>query len=417
MKTETIVMSLKEIERLGILQQLDAGIIKQKHAAVMLDISTRQVRNLIKKFREDGAQSLVSKHRDKKSNRTYSQSMKDNVLTIIKAHYADFRPTLASEYLLERHQIKIGKETVRKWMIEDGLWEAKKTKIKVVHQLRTRRGCYGELIQIDGSPHAWFEDRGEPCCLIIFIDDATSKIQLARFFKAETTFAYFEMIQEYIKRYGKPAELYNDKHGIFRVNAIEAKTGNGFTQFGRAMHELRITLHHASSAPAKGRVERANRTQQDRLIKWLRIEGISDIQTANQNIDRYFEKHNRQFAIQPREQQELHTQMDDINDLKLILTLQEKRSVSKNLTLQYKNKTYAIQMPGKGYRLRQAQVTVCEAQSGEITLLHNNKSLSYVVYDKNQYYSEPVSAKEIIHLNPHKVYRPDQSHPWKKKIC
>jgi predicted RNase H-like nuclease (RuvC/YqgF family) len=164
----------------------------------------------------------------------------------------------------------------------------------------------------------------------------------------------------------------------------------------------------------KERVERANRTLQDRLIKWLRIEGISDMETANRNIDRYIEKHNAQFAIQPREQQNLHTSMENIDDLKLILTLQEKRSVSKNLTLQYKNKTYAIQMPGKGYRLRQAQVTVCEAQSGEITLLHNNKSLCYVVYDKNQYYSEPVSAKEIP-LKPRNVYRPDNSHPWKKR--
>jgi transposase len=228
------------------------GIIKQKHAAAMLDISTRQVRTILKKFREDGAKVLISKHHGKQSNRAYSQIKKDEVLTIIKAHYSDFAPKLASEYLLERHQIKIGKETVRKWMIEADLWKAKKTKARVVYQLRTRRGCYGELIQIDGSPHAWFESRGEYCCLILFIDDATSKIQLARFFKAETTFAYFAIIQEYIRRYGKPAELYSDKHGIFRVNAIKAKSGDGFTQFGRAMKELEITLHHASSAQAKG---------------------------------------------------------------------------------------------------------------------------------------------------------------------
>ncbi len=286
----------------------------------------------------------------------------------------------------------------------------------MVHQPRLRRACFGELVQIDGSPHAWFEERGEYCCLITFIDDATSKILLARFFPAETTFAYMSMMQEYITKYGKPAALYSDKHGIFRINAVEAKSGTGFTQFGRAMQELNITVHHASCAQAKGRVERSNLTQQDRLIKWLRVEGISDIDTANKHIDRYMDKyHNAKFAVLPRDEKDLHTAVDDTGGLKIIFTHQELRCVSKNLTLQYKNKTYVLEVPGKGYRLRQAKVTVCEAQSGEITLLHNNKSLSYKVYDKNQHYSEPVTAKELpMKLKEISNYKPGNNHPWKR---
>lgn len=412
MITETITMSIDEIDALKIYQQLDSRTLKQKQAAVMLGITTRQIRSNLKAYKRDGPIALVSKRRGKRSNRAYSDSIKNNATSIIRDKYIDFGPTLASEYLLERHQLKYSKETIRVWMIADGLWKPKKEKHKVVHQPRARRACFGELIQIDGSPHKWFEERGDACCLITFIDDATSKIVLARFFPAETTFAYMNMMQEYIEKYGKPAALYSDKHGIFRVNIKEAESGTGFTQFGRAMQDLKITVHHASCAPAKGRVERSNLTQQDRLVKWMRIEGISDADTANKNIDRYMEHHNAKFAVEPREPENLNTAVEDMESLKYIFTIQTRRSVSKNITLQYKNKTYAIQVPGKGYRLRQAKVTVCEAQSGKITLLHNTKSLSYKVYDKNQYYSETVTAKELpTKLKELKHHKPSYNHP------
>lgn len=224
------------------------------------------------------------------------------------------------------------------------------------------------------------------------------------------------MMQLYIEKYGKPAALYSDRHGVFRVNAKEAESGTGFTQFGRAMRDLDITVHHANSAPAKGRVERSNLTQQDRFIKWLRIEGISDPENGNKHIDRYMEDHhNAKFAVAPRDAKDLHTAVEDMECLKYIFTIQEQRKVSKNITVQYKNKIYAIQVPGKGYRLRQAKVTVCEAQSGEITLLHNNKSLSYIVYDKNQHYSDTVSAKELpTKMKKVSNYKPGNNHPWKK---
>src|SRR3990167_4097743 len=267
MIAEAITMSINEVEKLKIYERLDAGIIKQKHAATMLGVGPRQVRITLKKYKRDGPKALVSKKRGKKSNHAYSD------------------------------QVKYSKETIRGWMIADGLWKPKKEKDKVVHQPRPRRGCLGELVQIDGSPHAWFEERGVYCCLITFIDDATSKILLARFFPAETTFAYMSMMQEYLEKYGKPAALYSDRHSVFRINAAEPKSGTGFTQFGRAMQDLKVKVLHANSAPAKGRVERSNQTQQDRFIKWIRVEGISEPDTANKNSDRYMEtQHNAKFA-------------------------------------------------------------------------------------------------------------------------
>jgi hypothetical protein len=338
-------------------------------------------------------------------------------MSIIRNNYTDFGPTLACEYLLERHQIVLGTETVRRWMIKDNLWKSKKEKIKIARPPRLRRSHYGELIQIDGSQHDWFEGRSDYCTLLVFIDDATSKVQLARFFPAETTFAYFSMMELYIERYGKPLAIYSDKHGIFKVNIIEPVDSTGFTQFGRAMQDIGVELIYAHSAPAKGRVERMNGTLQDRLIKWLRVEGISDMDTANKNLDRFTDDLNNKFAISPREAADLHIHVENIECLEYVFTLQTIRTVSKNLTVQYKNKTYAIKVPGKGYRLRQARVTVCEAQSGEITLLHKNRSLSYEVYDKNQHYSEPVTAKELpMKLKEIKVHRPSRDHAWNQSV-
>lgn len=414
-----ITMSTHEVEKLNVIRQVVEKRVKQKHAAKRLDITIRQIKRLVRKYKIHGPSGLVSKHRGKPGNNSYPEEFKEHINNIIREQYHDFGPTLACEKLKERNKIKLSVETTRKIMIRGGLWEPKKQKERVIHPPRLRRACYGELIQIDGSPHDWFEGRGPYCTLIVFIDDATSRIQFIRFFPAETTFAYFNVLKLYIERYGKPVELYSDRHGIFKVNIKEPKSGDGLTQFGRAVEELDIVVHHARSAPAKGRVERANKTLQDRLIKELRLRGISDIESANEFLDEYAKTHNDKFSIPPRDPMDVHKPLDKSTNLELVLTHKEERSVQKNLTIQYKNRIFAINVPGKGYRLRQAKVTVCEAESGEITLLHNGQSLSYTVYDKKQHYSEPVSAKEIItralvkhHTVPHK---PAANHPWNKQ--
>ena len=200
-------------------------------------------------------------------------------MELVRSRYADFGPTLATEMLLERHSIRVGRETLRRWMVAEGLWLSRKQR-RTFHQPRLRRECVGELIQIDGSEHRWFEDRGAPCTLLVFIDDATSRLMQLRFVPSESTNSYFEVLQGYLEAHGCPVAFYSDKHSVFRVQRRDAKGGQGMTQFGRALAELNIEILCANSSQAKGRVERANRTLQDRLVKELRLAGICDMDRA-----------------------------------------------------------------------------------------------------------------------------------------
>lgn len=416
MQGEYITMSGKEVDRLEVIQRILNGQLQQKKAAKVLGLTTRQVRRLQRDYEKIGAIALVSKQRGRTSNRKYPEIFKKTVMDHIRAQYHDFGPTLAAEKLAERQNIHIGIETTRKWMSEAGIWKQKAAKEVVIHSPRERRACFGELVQIDGSPHAWFEDLGPKCTLIVFIDDATSRILCMRFFEAETTFAYFKMIKLYLAKYGRPVELYSDRLGVFKVNARDAQKGTGETQFGRAMRELGIKLTNANSPEAKGRVERCNGTLQDRLVKELRLQNISNMEDGNNFLDSYALQHNKKFSVLPFDEKDLHKPIDSHCNLDIILTLQEKRSVQKNITVRYKTRIYQIEVPGKGYRLRQGLVIVCESESGEITLLHNGQSLNYKVYDKNQYHSEPVSAKEIhapLRLVHH--HKPGPNHPWNRE--
>lgn len=322
--------------------------------------------------------------------------------------------------LFERDGLKLSKETARQWMIEAGIWKAKQTKNPAIHQPRARRSHYGSLVQIDGSPHDWFEGRSDKCSLLLFIDDATSKIQLMHFFKAETTFSYFNMMDEYIKKYGLPVGLYSDKHSIFRVNTFEAKKGTGYTQFGRAMEALGVELIHAHSPQAKGRVENKNSTLQDRLVKEMRLDNINNMEEANgAYLDAFMQRYNKKFAVLPHSTEDMHVLVENKENLALHFTLQEPRKVSKNLTISYKGKTYNLNKPDTVRKLCQAQVIVCEDESGEITVLYKGQPLESQVYDQSKHYSEPATRKELdAHftktLKQRKRSIPAADHPWKK---
>ncbi len=216
-----------------------------------------------------GATAIQHKARGKPPNNPIHRAKRDYVLALVKESYSDFGPTLAAEKLAEHHGFKVSRETLRKWMVEDRTWLSRKQR-RTFHQPRLRRECYGELIQIDGSDHRWFEDRGDPCTLLIFVDDATSTLMELRFVKAESTLSYFEALESYLHKHGRPVAFYSDKHTVFRVAKEDAKGGAGMTQFGRALNELNIEILCANSSQAKGRIERANRTLQDQLIKELR---------------------------------------------------------------------------------------------------------------------------------------------------
>lgn len=301
-----VSMSNREFSRLDVLLDLRAGRISADDAGAIMGLRRRQVFRLLAGFRADGAKSLVSKRRGKPSNNRLPAEVRDLVIAIVKERYSDFGPTLAAEKLAEQHGYRVSRETLRKWMIEDGLWVRRKDRRKVVHQPRHRRDCFGELVQIDGSEHWWFEDRGPQCTLLVFVDDATSRLMQLKFVSSESAFAYFQSTREYLERYGKPIAFYSDKHSVFRVSKTQAAGGDGMTQFGRALNELNIDILCANSSQAKGRVERANQTLQDRLVKELRLAGISDIDAANGFLPGFIEDYNARFGKPPRIDKDLH---------------------------------------------------------------------------------------------------------------
>jgi len=407
-------MSKREITRLEVMQRIKDKRLTQKEAAGMLGLSVRQVKRLFRAFKTQGAKGLVSARRGKESNNRLGDHIVQKALDLIYERYRDFGPTLAHEKLVEVHQLKISDESVRKLMIAEGIWKPKRAKQSAVHQMRERRASLGELIQIDGSDHAWFEERGTKCTLLVFIDDATGQLMELWFVPEETFFAYCEATRHYVERYGKPLAFYSDKHGIFRVNQERPLgTTNGLTQFGRAMQELDIQIICANTPQAKGRIERANQTLQDRLVKELRLRGISDMESGNAYLSEFREDFNRRFSVAPRSTHNAHRPLLKADNLDLILTHQETRTLSKNLTVQFKHVIYQIQSKRPGYTLRNAKVTVCENAKGEVTILYNNKPLSYTIYHKPIRQAEIVDTKTLDH-HIQTPKPPTPNHPWRQ---
>lgn len=396
------------------MNRLEDKRLTQKEAAQMLRISIRQVKRLWRAYRQKGAQGLVSARRGQPSNNRLEADVVQQALDLIKQRYEDFGPTLAHEKLTEVHGLELSRESVRKLMIREQIWKARRAKKPVIHQMRQRRACFGELVQIDGSQHAWFEERGPKCTLLVFVDDATGLLLELWFVPQETFFAYCQAARHYFERYGKPVAFYSDKHGVFRVNQEQTLgLGSGLTQFGRAMQELDIQIICADSPQAKGRVERVNQTLQDRLVKELRLEGICDIETGNAYLAQYREVFNRRFAVEPRSQHDAHRPLLKKENLDQILTHQEPRSLSKNLTLQYQKVIYQIQTQRPGYALRKAQVTVCENQKGDIQILYQGRPLTYSLYHKPARQSEVVDSKSLDRqLSQAKP--PAADHPWRQ---
>ena len=336
-------MSTKELSRLEVMQRLSKKQMSQSEAGTILGLRGRQIKRLLKAYRQQGAVGLVSKQRGRKSNNRLSEDVKKQALNLLKTKYRGFGPTLAHEKLVEREKLKLSDESVRKLMIEEGLWKARKAKKVVVHQLRERRACFGELVQIDGSPHDWFEGRAEPCVLLVFIDDATGKLVQLRFVESESFFSYCEAAAGYFRQSGKPVAFYSDKNSIFRVNQPSVAAHTDLTQFGRALLELDIQIICANTPQAKGRVERVLQTLQDRLPKEMRLRQIDNWAAGNAYLPEFLQEFNQRFAEPPRSSVDAHRPLTAKEDLAQILTWQETRSLSKNLTLQFEKVVYQIQ--------------------------------------------------------------------------
>jgi Transposase and inactivated derivatives len=269
-------MSMRELDRLKVIQAVIEERLMPWRAAERLGLSRRQVERLANRYRCEGAAGLVSRRRGRPGNHQLPVNLCPQALALIRERYADFGPTLACEKLHECHGITLSKETVRHLMTDAGLWIPRRQRPPKVYQPRARRACLGELVQIDGSEHPWFEERAPQCTLLVYVDDATSRLMALHFTATESTFSYFEATRGYLERYGKPVAFYSDKASVFRPT--HTQTGDrGVTHFGRAMYELNVDTFCTNSSSAKGRVERAHLTLQDRLVKELRLRGISTI--------------------------------------------------------------------------------------------------------------------------------------------
>ncbi len=379
-----IAMSRQEIDRVHVLRDMASERITASEAAQLMRLTRRQVFRLARAYRERGPAALASTRRGKPSNRSYPAALRTEVLGLIKASYPDFGPTLACEKLAERHDIHLGVETVRQWMLANGVWRDRRQRLKPVHQPRYRRDCVGELVQIDGSEHWWFEDRGPQCTLLVFIDDATSRLMRLRFVPTESTFDYFEATRAYLQRYGKPVVFYSDKHGVFRVNRKDAAGGDGMTQFGRALDQLNIDIICANAPQAMGRVERANGTLQDRLVKEMRLAGISTIEAGNAFLPAFMEDYNRRFAKEPLSDKDLHRPLAEHDHLDEAFAWKEERTVSNSLTLQYDQVLFILEPNEVTRPLARRRVTVFDYPDGRLAIKHNGRELPYRTFDRRQ---------------------------------
>src|SRR5277367_3292946 len=359
-----IVLSEKEMDRLCVLRQVKDRQLTQEAAGQRLELSSRQIRRLLKQVEHCGTQGI--KRRKAGGNRTFPDDFKVQVMEIVKMTYADFGPTFAAEKLLECNGLGVNRETLRQWMIEGGLWKGRPRKKARIHQSRERRPRFGELVQIDGSHHDWFEGRALACCLLVFIDDATSKILSMSFEPSETTVGYLRCLRDHLTTYGRPLAYYSDKHSIFKTTRKDCVDGRFTdTQVHRDLRELQIELICAHSSQAKGRVERVNQTLQDRLIKEMRLRQISTIEEGNAYLGSFLTQHNKRFAVQAENAVDAHRPL------------------------------YHIQRPGGGYHLRNAAVTVCEHTDGTIEVFYKSESLQYKVKQQTLKQPSTLDTKEI----------------------
>ncbi len=418
------MMSQKEVKRAQVMAQLTAGQIDRKQAGKLLGLSERQIKRIVKRYRTEGLPGLVSKKRGAPSNRRLSEETKGQAVDLIGAHYRDFGPTLACEKLVERHGLSLSVESTRQLMIAAEYWQPRKGAKVCVHPMRERRARQGELIQIDGSPHDWFEGRAERCTLLVFIDDASGRLMQLCFAATETTLGYMRVLHEHILTHGLPVALYSDKHSIFRVNAKDPDS-EAETQFARAARELGIECIHAHSPQAKGRVERANQTLQDRLVKEMRLAGISGMESANAWLPGFMADFNRRFAVAPRDDQDAHRAYRGTReDLTDILSVQVERTLSKNLSCQYEGQLMQVKTSGTGVGMRGAKVTLYKHFNGAQELRWRKRKLVYTVLSKANRQAQEADSKMVNarvdkalakqDVTSTKAHKPAPDHPWRK---
>ncbi len=416
---ELITLNQRELLRLQTTQQVVAGGRTVAEAAAILGLSTRQVKRLSRRLRLHGAAAFAFPQRGKTPNNAFDAALHERVLALARSDYEGFGPTFLAEKLAEREEVTISRETLRRWLIEAKMHRPRRRR-EHPRPMRERRARLGELVQADGSPHRWFEDRGDPCSLLLYIDDATSSALGGLFVEHESTDGYFELFERAFTQHGLPMALYVDKHGVFRINHPGA-TVDHETHVQRALRELGVELICANSPQAKGRVERANRTLQDRLVKEFRLVGISSIAEANRALPAYLKDFNRRFAIQPRQCEDAHRSSEGL-PLTSILAKRYERVLTSNLTFQIHDRIFAID-PSPLHRLRKGmRITVGMTRTGEPFIIHKHSRIEPRFVGLRQRTARIVETKRLNeHIdrrvpNPKKAHPPAKNHPWQTSM-
>ena len=378
MAQELGLMSQKEVGRLEVVHRLIDGGLDQSQAAQLLGLSVRQVKRLCRRVREQGPSGLVSRKRGRPSNRRISPAQREHFVGLVRSHYADFGPLLTHEYLKREHGFRWSVETLRGWMLQANLWQAKRRRAQRVHHPRPRRECLGELVQIDGSHHDWFEARSTKCCLIAFIDDATGRVLGAQFFEQETTQGYLGVLHALVQRQGAPLALYSDRHGIFtKADPEDAKP----TQFERALLQLDIEPICAHSPQAKGRVERLFQTLQDRMCKAMRLQGVDSIEQANAWLDGYLREHNQRFAVAPKQAQDMHRPWGGTTQaLADICSLHHQRQLSAQGACKFEGNILQLCPKQPHAPKARAMVDIAQHDDGTLRLSYRGQPLAYRSY-------------------------------------
>jgi transposase len=396
-----------ELKRLHVIEKVLEGIIKQVEAAEMLSLSGRQIRRIVKRIRSEGSRGIIHRSRGRPSNRRISHKIKERIINLYRTQYKDFGPTLASEKLLERNGIGISEETLRMWLLGTGDWR-KSRRRRRHRQWRERKHHIGEMIQMDGSHHDWFEGRGPWCVLMGYIDDATGRV-FGRFYDYEGTIPAMDSFKRYIKQYGLPLSVYLDRYKTYKSTAKpsledELNDVEPLSDFERALRELGVEVRHANSPQAKGRIERLFGTLQDRLVKEMRLRGIRTLEEANAFLEEYFPIYNGRFCMSPKEKDDLHRPLGRRLDLDAILCIQTERTLRNDFTVAHHRKLYQVED-----KVNTSKVMVQDRMDGSIRITNKNRSLRF-----REITERPITEKSSLPVvRMRKSTTVPTSHPWR----
>lgn len=413
----TIAMSRKELSRLEWLARVKQNELSLRSASTQMAVGYRQAKRLWKRYQAQGAAGLVHGLRGKPSKRKTDQALRERVLNLFQEKYHDFGATLAAEYLQEEDRLTVAVETLRSWLKQAGLYRPQR-KSRAHRAWRPRRERSGELVQMDGSPHHWFGERGPKAVLMEMVDDATGRT-LSRFYEAETTAAAMDLFNRYVTKYGLPQALYVDRDSIYETSREtspeEALRGEASrTQFGRAMKELGVQLILAHSPQAKGRVERRHGVMQDRLIKVMRLKQISDIAAANRLLDGGFlARENLKFVKKAKCPQDGHRRVPQGIDLRVVLSVQEERVVQSDWTVVWRNRWFQLEAVEQKHRLVKKKVLVCQLLDGTMRLQYRGRELKWKELPERPARVRAVEPRKVVKARA--PWKPKADHPWRQR--